>query len=416
MSKTYIQLGRFGDVMNVLPFLWHDAQKGEVPRLMVGRDFASLLEGVNYVKPLIYDGPHTEIAKACEAIGEDYCCTQVNGPRAEVDQYVWQPNGMTGNQAPCFEMESWRAAGRYSEWNKDYPLVFDNRDGDREKALVKQHVHWKNKRPILLVSRSGVSSPFPYGDLLWTLVKGHFSDWLVIDLAEVKAERIYDLLGLYEVAEWLISTDSAPLHLARACPKLKVAAITNDTPSLWHGSCWRPNHMFYCRYSDWPKRAVEMLRTIKQGHEDQWTCKPDTVQVTNGYDLDKYGHSLCVRTGTCARDSKLILGDTNRVPFLKDCIRMGISRCADEGKVIVTRPDRKVELDGSDFCYAHRMDSTGAWHTVDLFCAPKAKWKQMMPEIPDLLFDNADHFWSHCLWAIFKKHGAVDKTGAVWKA
>ena len=82
-----MQLGRLGDILNILPMLWKDAQGGVKPKLMVAAEYASVLEAVSYVEPIIYNGPHYEIAKAVEQAkaieGAGVRCLQVNGPPEE---------------------------------------------------------------------------------------------------------------------------------------------------------------------------------------------------------------------------------------------------------------------------------------------------------------------------------------------
>ena len=86
--NLYVQLGRAGDILNILPLLWDDYRKAsEKPGLMVAAEFAPLLEGVSYVEPVIWKGPHFEIAKAvahAKTLCPNVVCTQVNGPIDEI--------------------------------------------------------------------------------------------------------------------------------------------------------------------------------------------------------------------------------------------------------------------------------------------------------------------------------------------
>ena len=198
-STVWVQLGRLGDILNILPMLWKDAQSGVKPKLMVAAEYASVLEGVSYVEPIIYNGPHYEIAKAVEqakAIGGAVVrCLQVNGPEEETLHYTYEPAGLSGAATTSFNKESWRVAGRLREWDECYPLVFDQRSPEREAALLKACGVNKH-RPIVLLCVSGNSSPFPYAPLLKRLVELRFDrKFRVLELPQ--AERIYDLLALY---------------------------------------------------------------------------------------------------------------------------------------------------------------------------------------------------------------------------
>ena len=202
-----------------------------------------------------------------------------------------------------------------------------------------------------------------------------------------------------------MTIDSAPLHLARACPTLPVIALTNDQPILWKGSSWQPNWAWCCRYHDWPERAVEMLGAIETCRKE---TKRDFVTVLNHYD---YQHDpvvvsglLPVSKGACGRDSASVLGDSKRIPYLKDCLRMGLQRAKDEEHVCLMRPDVFLinPPDKSflkhDACYAYRMQEVigktrNYIPVLDMFSARKRWWKEVIGEIPDFVF-GSDYFWS----------------------
>ena len=301
------------------------------------------------------------------------------------------------------------------------PLVIDVRDKKREEKLLRDNgmIVRGKKKPVILLSLGGSSSPFQHAELLRQLVTTRFAaTHRILELP--KAERIYDLLAIYERAALLIATDSAPLHLAWACRKLPVFALANDKPMLWHGSSWKPNHHWYCRYGDFPTRAMEMLWEIECL---QHKIYDSAIHVWSEYDKKRelpsvWGLPFPIRIGMCGRDSQNVLLDTKRVPYLRDVIRMAIQKAKNENDCIfLTRPD--IEMTGNfasgrlpQFAYRLSESSVGLTYrpVVDLFCATRAQWKAMLADIPDLLLSN-DYMWSQCLWAVFKKHGAKDETG-----
>lgn len=428
MTKLWLQLGRSGDVMNILPLLHRDAQTGEKPKLMVAAEFAPLLDGVPYVDPVVFNGAHHELAAAIEqakGMADQVIVTQTNGP-VEAVRLAYQMAGLEGATTTSYQKESWRLAGRLKDWDDlvPLPIVFRRNHQYEEELLrvTRAPGRAKSTRPIL-VAADGTSSPFPYRDLLLELIRGRFGEkHRIIDLATVKARRIYDLLALYERAHCLVAIDSALLHLARAIPKLPVFALCNDTPSLWYGSHWTPNMAWYCRYHDFPQRAVEMLDAISVWHNPQSRL----VRVWNAYDGGQPqpigAREVPVHFGTLGRDSGNTIKDEKRIPYLRDCIRMGLQRASDTDLVLVTRPDTQFNNTAAvmdyDACYAYRMDGKDGNQTfvpaVDMFCASKAWWKKHLPEVPDLLFGK-DFLWSQCLWALFEKHGAKNLTGVVYR-
>jgi hypothetical protein len=431
VGKIIVNLGRTGDLLALLPLLWKDAQSGERPQLMVGKDYAPLLDGVSYVEPIVADVPHTELGKACEAAATmgEYQSAQVNGPVEMIERYTMAAS--PGARATSFQKEMWRVLGRLNEWDNLYPLVIDRRDAAREAALVEKHLP-KSKRRVLLVAASGHSSPFPYRDLLFELLHNRFGKvFTILSLDDIQAERIYDLLALYEKAHLLIAIDSAPLHLAWAMPQLPVMALTADHPSLWHGSSWKPNHVWYCRYRDFPARAVEAMTFIETFKPAP--ASPRVVLVWNGYEntapvMDGEFATCPIHPGACGRDSGMRLQDPKRVPYLKDCLRMGLQRAGEGDFVALTRPETHFitgvseHMRAAEASYAYRImrgiDGGGGamwWPKEDLFCASKAWWRARLDQIPDFLF-GADDYWSNTLRAIFVRDGAAEITGTVWRA
>lgn len=424
MPKTWVQLGRLGDIMCVLPILLDLANKGERQKLMVAREYAPLLDGVGYIDPVIYEGPHYEIAKACQQLGGDYISTQTNGPKEQVLEHTYKPFGQDRARSTSFVKEMWRVAGYKDRWDECLPLVFDRRSPERETKLLAEHGFLRRgkQKKLMLVSTNGNSSPFPWTELLMELLQGRFGKThRIMELP--KAERIFDLLCLYERADVLVSTDSAPLHLAWATPHLRVVALVNDKPSLWNGSPWRPNHVSYCRYGDFPQRAVEVLNDIEYAKQWDW-IKPKVLRIWNAYDNPNSGHpitccSFPIRKGMCGRDSTHH-GETKAVPFLKDCLRMALQKDAEF--VCVTHPEAKLEsskqLIEHEACYAYRYQKDGEnlvfQPTVDLFCARKEWWKVHLEEIPDF-FLGRDYWWTHGLRGTFARYGAVDITGVTYK-
>ena len=424
MNKLWCQLGRAGDICGILPLLHHDfLDTNEKPGLMVAAEYAPLLDGVSYIEPVIHNGPHYEldiaVAKA-KTICKEVVVTQFNAPRVAVDEQTRRQ--APAGQATSFLKDMWRVAGRLSEWDELYPLVFDKRDKARETALLRNHdlIKRGKKKPLMLLALKSYSSRFPYAALLKELVTLRFGgEYRILEMPQ--AERLYDLLALYERAAVLIAVDSAPLHLAWACRKLPVIALTQDRPLLWHGSSWRPNHVWYCRYHDWPARAVEMLERIAQGF-----TQPSDVTVWSEYSERHGGRyqdglimrdGLPVTIGACGRDSGNTLKDDKRHPFLKDVIRMAMQVApGSTSKITLIRPQVKVNRERKPmppyFAYRITPNADGEWFApiTDLFCATRLQWKDMLPEIPDLVLSK-DYMWSECLRVLFQKKGAKDETG-----
>lgn len=435
MPKTYICLGRCGDLLSLLPLLKRDFDQGAMSRVVVLDEFASVLSGVGYVEPIIFKGHIFEIQKSCDfarGLGGEVVCAMVNGPAEEVRLNTYQPAGQPGALTTSWQKEVWRVTGNLKLWDDLLPLIFDKRSPEREAALLaRDEFKQRGKpKPVILLALGGDSSPFPYVPLLRELVYTRFrQQYHIVELP--RAERIYDLLGVYEKAALLISTDSAPLHLAWACRKLPVIALTNDRSksdpdkmSLWHGSSWRPNHYWYCRYHDWPQRALAMLAAIEG--LSTYVFDPQIQRVWSEYGAENEsiprGDSLAITIGSCGRDSETFSKGEKREPYLKDALRMAIQRAhGDETWIMLHRPSTGVAAhhitDKPPF-FAYRITRTKESEefspVTDVFCATRADWKKIINVTPDLRLGR-DFMWSECLRVIFQRIGAKDLTGIAYR-
>lgn len=422
MSKTWVQLGRNGDIMTILPLLWAHGDKRQgapKPRLMVAREYASLLEGVSYVEPVIFDGEAHEIARAIDGIEGEVICTQVNGPLDVVKEYVYKPAGKDRATTTSYQKEMWKIAGMLEHWGThlDFPhghlpLVFDQRNKEREAKLLAK-LPKSNKKLVLLAS-TGISSPFPFTYKRLLLHMLNRTKFKIVDLADFKADRLFDLLALYEQAYALVTVDSAPLHLANAVPNLPVFAFTSDKPTPWNGSSWRANHVFYCRYSDFPDRVPELIDTL-EAFKPVKPMGETTVQVYNGMaggpPVQSGFEVLAIQQGMVGRL------DVDGYPYLKDCLKMGIQKAGKNGMVLLTRPGVEFGKSASSMAtllegpaYGYRISGGKFSPVLDFFAAPATWWQERFDEIPELYL-NSDYFWSQAIWAIFRKHHARDLTG-----
>ncbi len=430
MTKLYVICGKAGDLLSQLPILYRDFQQtGLKPKALVANEFSKVLDGCSYIEPIIFDGSYLDLegaVKLAHSLSDDVIVTSIHGTKEALAKHTYSQAYSTGAVTSNFQLEQWNLAGRAAEFYDNLPLVFDRRSPDREKRLLDTNGILKMRKPLILLALGGRTAGFAHAELLRDYVHAKFDkSHRVIDLPMTEDGHCYDLLAIYERAALLITTDSMPLHLAWACRSLPVFALTNDRDSkgnhsLWHGSPWRPNHLWYCRYSDWPARAVEMMQAV----EDVVNPKPkltkdkeeflDLVMGTYVFRQQEYWrgsptskHSIRVSAGMCSREF-------HGAPFLKDVVRMGMQRTDDDEHLIhLFRPEAQgcfcFPFNGPVFAY--RLHKGTHIPIADLFSAPKSFWKTILPEVPDLLLDNEDAFWSEALCAIFRKHGAKDVSG-----
>jgi hypothetical protein len=155
---------------------------------------------------------------------------------------------------PSYQTSIWDRTGVPVELMKTLLPVFDVRDGKREASLIKavQKNNKKNK-PILLYNFSGHSSPFAAMPEIMNELSKWVDKFHMVDLADWKCERIYDLIGLFDVSKVIVTIDTSTLHLASAS-KIKTIAFVNG--SYWSGSIPRGNVITEIKYD----KAVKQIQ------------------------------------------------------------------------------------------------------------------------------------------------------------
>lgn len=270
-----VHLGRFGDIMIMLPAMRQTfLDTGVKPVMSVCSEFAGILDGVSYVEPWAQPGVHwvtgtrsvyDEALKHfadvrvpkwwdCQGMeppppppGEDHVELSHLGRRIFVRPEEWD----------SYMYSQWKACGFTRRQMAEWPLVFDRRSPEREELLASYVVR---PRPTILYNLSGMTSPVPQAaevlKQLWPF-RGRAS---IVDLSNIRAERIYDLLGLYDRASVLVTGDTATLHLA-AAHKIPTIALINDGGA---GSIVKCNSILTLRYSEILRRGHEIIPLLSK--------------------------------------------------------------------------------------------------------------------------------------------------------
>lgn len=262
INSVLVCLGCYGDLCVILPVamdFWN--KTGKKMPIVVSKTYADLLDGVSYVEPVIWGEDFKRGGEGKANIpGVAFAHGKFPNHNLIFINPVWHPAG----QAPIritdsFVKEAWRILGRENDW-ASLELNFDKRDGDREKQLVERVSRGGN--PMILAALNGKSSPFFDRDYLFADLCDRFPDCHVVDMQNVKAERPYDLLGLYNEARLLITVDTMHQHLSRAS-YVPVIALSRDLPAYWNGSPWHKRFAFHCRYSQYPQRQEELFAAAR---------------------------------------------------------------------------------------------------------------------------------------------------------
>lgn len=422
--------GRFGDIINILPCARDITLKqGGKCAVMVSAEFASVLEGCSYVEPVVISSHFTDIQPAIEQAQQMF-------ERVLVAKVNEKSVGVT-TQCASFNEESWRQIGYLERWN-DLPLVFDRRDRKREAALVSRWSvdQWVGKKGLLaLVNFSGRSAPFPYGKEITALLHGH---WQVVDLGEVKAHRIYDLLGLMDAADLLVTGDTSTMHLA-AASGIPVVNLIGDKPTAWHGSSPRNNSIWNVRYS----AVNEWFGRMKFDVPYPW--RPRTWHVWSDYTMGGDAlrrHRVAAQTWPrewidfSVKENARVMNDPMRsLPFIKDLVNEAV-RCSGPRDVIVltnadtcvsgeaaARLDEAVRDRGCAYSFrrdfmvlpdghlAHGHLSTEAiragrfYPGADLFACTVEWWQKHGRLLPDLVLGA--EAWDWCLRTLMHTTGGA---------
>lgn len=247
-----VMLGRYGDIINLLPFLKHVADNYAKPHLVISREFASILEGVSYVEPYPVDLPYDQLLPAIKIAERNY--------RHVIVGQTWGRGWSQPKLTDAYNKESWRQCGFLHRWN-DASLVpvFDRRNLAREEALFTK-LNVPDKPMLLYKLDGGLSSPCPECPTLAGPIREAFGDsFNVINLSDVKAERMFDLLGLFDRAACLVTIDTSLAHLA-AGSRIPYVLLCNPLP--WLGTSPRGNcaaRMTYTEALAKPRALVTLL-------------------------------------------------------------------------------------------------------------------------------------------------------------
>lgn len=345
---TIVCLGRYGDIINALPVAYAASQRGQKPYFVVAEEFKSILDGVSYVQPKVWRGRYDEVQKCLQWLRS----THVGRP------LVYQAHNHPDIErlAPSYQMEPYRANNNLGEFGTTQ-LVFDQRDLERERELM---LRFTQDRPTILVGAHGLSSPFPYsGQLKKRLVDTYGDKYLVLDLEDVKAYRIYDLLGLIDEAAVLVSIDTSFLHLARASDT-PVVALINDG---WQGSVPPPQTAAVFRYSQVNENLDDVMEGVQLALLEPQ--KRRVIHVANVFGqterhlraratwtkLHEMG-MVGVYHQSYTRDARSI-GDPRPLSYLKDILQTGLEKADYFDIIMWTNDDIALEPEILDWAKAY---------------------------------------------------------------
>lgn len=431
-KSCLVCLGRNGDVINALPIAYEDSRIHGPVDWIISEEFAGLLDGVSYVRPVIFKGQYWDLQGCVQEFSHRYDELRI--------VQAWSANWPSVSLGDSFVRSAWAQIGR-----RDWPgqLVFDRRSPEREERLWQ--TMWKSNAgepdhgPIL-VAVDGTSSPFAHrADLLNSLRErfGVNNVWLIDPIAE----RIYDFLGIFWRAACLVTIDSAFLHLSWATPRMPVIALIADGPTSWHGTATRPNQAFRARYGEYPAKKEALLNAVAQTlvappSPKLWHCWSDYTR--SQYQHER--HYLASRTwlreyeSGVWNNSPFIGGcrhfEGRELPLVKDILNNAADKANDADLLVITNDDIGFSpgLTGTllavaewplPAAFAHRSDCLDEnaldgipYPGVDLFAIGVRLWKQWRNEYPDMVLGAEQ--WDLVMLAFMRRVGAPALPAAIW--
>lgn len=244
-DKYIVCLGRYGDIINALPIAMDEYRKtGVSPKFVVSKEFWSILDGCRYVRPVVWDIRYSDLQSAIDRLRRGGVLENT-----KIAQCYQNPDQRRLTES--YQIESYRVAGVVDLFGNGKPII-DNRNAERESELVKSVINHGTGTKILFAGNS-VSSPINGCNKLLAKIRESFPGFSVIDMSGVVADRVYDILGLYDAADMLITVDTMHLHLARAHGKIPTISIINNG---WFGSVPPDNSIATIRYSEFNEELI----------------------------------------------------------------------------------------------------------------------------------------------------------------
>ena len=418
-----VQLGRIGDILNILPLVRHISETEGRPILMVHEDYKDI--EVDYCDLLVWNkGAWSDLDPAVRFAKSKFkrvIVSQIHGSR-------WQGE----RKCASFCIESWLQAGYEQEWGK-HGLTFSPPHYLSDKSIPHDSI---------LVNAKGFSSPFAKAgelmDLLGTLNRP------IIDLSTLKLPRIQDLLHYYANAACLVTIDTATLHLA-AASQIPVVAIVSDSPTKWHMSPQKGNEILRVHYGDFDNKKDEIVSAVNSC----FAPLPSVHHVYQVFDCDeqtKRRNDFAAQTWmdgcyegvqehqvppSSLKRTSAIVGDDRNLSFIKDII--DAVDCNPEDVIVLTNTDtclrrgfwRTAAMSDRPL-YGHRYDfdrltrpldsteiPTGGWYDgKDVFVFRKSWWEAHKAEFPDML--TGAEAWDKILAALIVLRGGCEVFGSCY--
>ena len=281
LLTCFVMLGKNGDLIHMLPiFLAVYKRDGVKPVVMVEERFAGVLDGVSYVTPWAVPFKWPDGIAAAKAEAEKHFESVV------VPQF-WNipgPQALVDSEDLNCTLAMWHTAGFDPASVAKVPVLFDRRSSEREEFLNKTTGHLG--RPIILYNLEGSSCPFPLAAEVLQMLRLLKGNAELVDLAQIRAHRIYDLLGLFDRAIGMITVDTATLHLAGVGNIPYIALVNNG----WSRAQPKGKCLLEIPYDKVMERMNEIATEFVKMALSQRALKPIVRNMENPPSITKQTH------------------------------------------------------------------------------------------------------------------------------
>ncbi len=354
-SVCVVQLGRYGDITNVLPICLHIFNSYQKPYMMVSREFLPILDGVSYVEPFPVD-------LYCDQVLDGMAIAKANFEHV-IQTQIWGRGYTQEKLTDSYNREMWRMGGFLKEFeNEAWQPYFDQPNPpDEAFALL-------DGRPLILTNLTcGASSPFPAGAQILKMVEERYGkDYQVLDVGPIRLKRVYDLEHLIRQAKVVVSIDTVLLHLVAGKKTPVVALVQSSQP--WLGSVCRGHtvaRMNYAQVEANPRLVIEGVeKALKAGEGPPWVGmgvardrqerrifhlvatyeEPNPAErkrkkfATDSW-AEMYAQGVIPCYYTDWKRWGQHLGAKTKLPFLKDCLEVALKAARSNDIILYTNDD-----------------------------------------------------------------------------
>lgn len=417
-NKKIIQLGHYGDIINILPVAQDISRKtGKPVPIICKREYADMLDGVSYAVPEYMPDDFTPEKAASFSV---------------LNAHAAHPSSQ--RRIP-YNLQAWEQIGYLEHWANFFP-VFDRRCRYREATLVEAFITFE--KPVMLVTLTGLSSSMNAKTkaALWKLINESFNDhFQIVDIGQIKATKPYDMLGLIDVASVVITIDTMLLHLCSATNVPVVALVSDHPPVFWRASAVKGNILRAIGYDKAVASWNQIVRVIQCGHRAISAVIPknDIVHVVpmpenaQGEAARRITAAQCSWNAFHTKGARFIRFDKDRIfrfgdrslPYLKDALKTALSATSHQEDIICfTNADIILSpgfygaiqhrMQTCDYCCSFRMEFNKVeqgqprcgirTHGRDMF-AFKRRWLvEHFDEIPDFLIGMGGWDYALAMW------------------